>query len=359
MPVLPIYVISLSRDYESRYVPLQKKLEGLEHCPSVHPRIHRVDAVYGRDLPPSIRRDYCQNPWHRFFITPSMLGCAASHLRAWRMIVDQDESPWVLVLEDDVVFDPDMLIRLHRDVLSEDTQKSDIIMVGSLDPTMHRMVNQNSHSIIPYYMTLPTTSDNTTTTDTHFFYTTSSYVISRRGAQRLLACLAGHLSYHVDLMIHGVCYRGLCRSRTLLEPIVWTRLDTPSHNDTGFPWLSTQVLCRVASPGVLNILNQPLLQLGTPRLTISVNVLLFFLVILSLIPRRFLIVAALWFIAEMVLTRRYAWPTLGIVMCMSIRRYPWMRRWWLILWLIIAVYTVCHLHYIVLGVFLPSVDDSL
>jgi len=356
MPVLPIYVISLSRDYDARYVPLQKKLEGLEPCPSMTPRIHRIDAVHGRTLHPSIIRDYCGSAWNRFFMTPSMLGCAASHLKAWRMIADQDESPWVLVLEDDVVFEPDMLVRLHRDVLSEDTHTSDIIMVGSLDATMHKMVNQNSHSIIPYYMTLPTTSDTTThrtTTDTHFFYTTSSYVISRRGAQRLVASLTGRLSYHVDLMIHGVCYRGLCRSTTLIDPIVWTRLDTPSHNDTGFPWITTQLLCRVASPGVLNILNQPLLQLGTPQLTISVNVLLLFFLILALIPRRFLIVVVLWFIIEMILTRRYGWPTVGIFMCASISRYPWMRRWWLILWSIVALYTVYHLHYIVLGMFLP------
>lgn len=358
MPVLPIYIISLSRDHQSRYVPLLRRLQDLERSPSVHPLIHRVDAVHGRYLPPSIRQHYCPNPWHRFFLTPTMLGCAASHLKAWRMIVDQGDAEWVLVLEDDVEFESDMLVRLNRDVLADDTHESDIIMVGSVDPTMHRMVNQNSHSIIPYYMTLPTVSDktHTTTTDTHFFYTTSSYMISRRGAKRLLACLTGRISYHVDLMIHGVCYRGLCTSRTLIDPIVWTRLDTPSHNDTGFPWLSTQVLCRVASPAVLNILNQPLLQLGAPELSVSINVLLFFLTIVGLIPRKALIVVAVWLIAEMVLTRRYAWPTVGIVMCMSMLRYPRMRRWWLILWLTVAIFTLYHFHYIVLGVFLPSVN---
>lgn len=351
--LLPIYIISLSQDYESRFLPLERSISSLQHCPSLTPRIHRVDAVHGRRVPPDLRRQLCTSPIHRFLMTPTMLGCAASHLGAWRMIADQEDAEWVLMLEDDVVCAPDMLHRLHTDILAADPRPADIVIVGSMDDSTHRIINQNLWSVIPYYLTLPTIrTDCPAMTDARFFFTTSSYMISRIGASKLLACLDGRIGCHIDLLIHGACYRGLCNAAILTEPVASTRSDLPSHNNAGFPWLLTWLLARIASPALVNILNQPVLQLGVPALTVSVSVLLFFGIIICLVPRRVMSIVVLWSIAEMILTRTHAWPTVAIVLASSIWRFPFVRRWWLVLWLLIMVSALIHLHCTLMGIFL-------
>src|SRR5690349_6059563 len=88
-----VYLINLDKD-EARYknvIPQLKKL-GLP--------ITRVPGVHGRDLTSNERASLTTSLCNAF-CTPSMIGCAASHLKAWKLFLQSDQAA-VLICEDDI-----------------------------------------------------------------------------------------------------------------------------------------------------------------------------------------------------------------------------------------------------------------
>ncbi|NBO39804.1 hypothetical protein EBU99_14660, partial [bacterium] len=154
--VLPVYVISLAQDYETRFVQLQKKLhEAARECSSLTVDMKRIEAVNGRLLTAQQKAGYCDDAFFRWFITSGMLGCAASHYETWKVHArdTREDVDWALVLEDDVVFPPHLFEQLNQHIL--DTKRAvcddryDIILVGSAGADTHRHVNRGEASWLP------------------------------------------------------------------------------------------------------------------------------------------------------------------------------------------------------------------
>src|SRR5688572_3727506 len=66
-----------------------------------------VQGINGKELQPeeiSLYADREELAKHPFWLTPGAIGAALSHMKVYRMIVDEGDE-WNLVLEDDVILD--------------------------------------------------------------------------------------------------------------------------------------------------------------------------------------------------------------------------------------------------------------
>ena len=98
----PIYLINLDRD-QARLRQVTQQLQ------TARLPFTRLPAVDGRQLPPSaVQRLYDVSTNARCYhsdLSPGELGCYASHLSAWRQLLESGED-MALVLEDDVEVSP-------------------------------------------------------------------------------------------------------------------------------------------------------------------------------------------------------------------------------------------------------------
>lgn len=94
--MIPTYVIAFSDD-DGRRKTQKTSLNAIGLDPIF------VDAVRGRDIPPSEKQQFL-NPSRQWRVKHPMkdnaLGCALSHYKAWEMI-QQSSTPYGLILEDD------------------------------------------------------------------------------------------------------------------------------------------------------------------------------------------------------------------------------------------------------------------
>ena len=102
MNVLYVYIISLKQDVEKRKV-ISSTLEdfGLE--------FRFIDAIHGKeisnDVLNSARSNSRGNILRRGFLpTPNEIGCTLSHLKAYKVILDNNLG-WACILEDDAILD--------------------------------------------------------------------------------------------------------------------------------------------------------------------------------------------------------------------------------------------------------------
>ena len=97
---LEVVVINLDKDYD-RYVKLEESLNSYGWSS------RRFSGVYGKD----VRNEYDEwiVPWVKPFIPKGVLGCALSHKIAMKEFLDRGENDYMLLLEDDVVMDPNVV----------------------------------------------------------------------------------------------------------------------------------------------------------------------------------------------------------------------------------------------------------
>jgi len=161
-------LINLARD-QDRLQAMAAQLDALQ-LPWV-----RVDAVYGRDLsPPQLAALYDAEANRRNYHQPLVageIGCYASHLAVWQRLLDEGR-PMALVLEDDVQLSPALLPVLEA--------------LRRLPPRWD-MVKLIGRAREPVLQQWPLTADAQLIRHRRVPSLTGAYVLSARGAQRLLS----------------------------------------------------------------------------------------------------------------------------------------------------------------------------
>lgn len=181
------YVISL--DTPSGRTRLDRMRRHLKDIGSPHLRMIVQPGVYGKELN-QIQIQAMTTKVCGAICTPSAIGCAASHAAVWRRVIESGR-PYAVVLEDDTVLVPDIQDHLHRlvRIMPRDT---DIVLLGCyLCGSSPTPVPAHRQSVVKSYQ----------------FSGTHAYLVTRRGAQRLLEH-AYPVAFHIDMVIGHLSRQG-------------------------------------------------------------------------------------------------------------------------------------------------------
>lgn len=184
-----VQVINLDKD--------QIKMERMHDMLSeLGMQYERVPAVHGSSLTMKQRRELTSNV-DVYLLPPSVIGCFASHRRAWQRVVDEG---WegCMILEDDARFEPDFL-RLFRERWQQVPVDFDFVTLGNLanthaSPRWYEML----HTATSHALARREVSDNVYVPS--LIMGTHAYVVSQMGARKLLSLLP-RADGHVDLRI--------------------------------------------------------------------------------------------------------------------------------------------------------------
>lgn len=183
------YVINLDRSVDRmRRMDAQLRRHGVEY--------QRWPAVDGSKLTHAELREHA-TPFCRTFCTASTVGCALSHIRLWRHILDSGHG-MALVLEDDARLVPDFNKGLGR-ALADVPDDFDVLLLGCF-----LMCDKDRNYPLGHQLTrmvFKKGRDDRRTWGSVFvpelFGGTHAYVVSRKGCEKLLR-LIPKASYHID-----------------------------------------------------------------------------------------------------------------------------------------------------------------
>jgi glycosyl transferase family 25 len=168
-------------------------------------------------LTPAIARLFAPND---FFWKKAVLGCAMSHLSLWMQLA-QEKSVCenYLILEDDVKFQKDWL-EVWSKAAKDIPEDYDVLYLGGVLPPNRQMfksllepVNESWSRIAPnqiFNQSQPTR---------YFHFCNYAYVLSRKGAQKILEGIQQHSGYHTSAD-HMICNRVEDMKHYVLNPQV-------------------------------------------------------------------------------------------------------------------------------------------
>jgi len=182
------YIINLDRR--------EDRMERLFNTtPELRDRATRFSAIEGKklELTPTLARLF--KP-HDFMWKKAIMGCALSHLSLWwRLVNEHQDINTFLILEDDVKLKPEWEGRWKaaEPHLPEDW---DIIYLGGILPPNRAAFEQSKERVNDHFSRV---AENRifgqNPPNRYFHWCAYAYVLSRRGAQKVLEVMAGHDGY--------------------------------------------------------------------------------------------------------------------------------------------------------------------
>ena len=179
-----------------------------------------IEGVYGNKLSFEEKIIETGNQFTATTIPDSVLGCALAHIKTWKTFLSTNE-PYCVIFEDDAVFEPDF--RTKFDICFKHTPSDyDIFYIGCLHNK--NLFNKN----INQYIKIP-----------DCFLGTHSYVLSRKGAIKLLKLLDKGIYTHIDAMIYNLFLNNELIVYSNIERLVYqTSTDNPKtsfNTSNNFP----------------------------------------------------------------------------------------------------------------------------
>lgn len=203
------------------------------------------NGINGKTVNLNTIKQHFDNIW--FNVGPvGALGCALSHLNVWKTFVKTKEQ-FCLILEDDVIFEKDFSKEKIKQVLLDTPKDFDILYLGCF----------NSPTFV-YAMTLLLMNKKTNTCksklvkNTDVALATHAYIISRKGAKKLIKLLDHNINNHIDFCIQRLNKNNLIKSYTLKNKIIHQ-----TSTDGGYTPLRQQENEKVGVlPRSSNVINQ-------------------------------------------------------------------------------------------------------
>lgn len=206
------YVINLDRRKDR-----MDKL--FENSPSLDGRVQRVSAIEGRDLvlTPQLARLF--KP-HDFLWKKAIMGCALSHLGLWWQLANEkQEINNYLILEDDVKLQPQWEER-WKEAAAHAPDDYDVIYLGGILPPNRAAFEQMKEPANQYFARV---ADNSVfgqnPPNRYFHWCAYAYVLSRRGAEKILQLLQAHDGYWTSAD-HMICNHVEHMKLYFLNPLV-------------------------------------------------------------------------------------------------------------------------------------------
>ena len=199
-----IFVINMARDAD-RWTAMRAHLVddlGLSETTD----FERFEAVDGKKFSEEVTAA-C-----RAFCTPTMRGCALSHMRLWKLGIERDLDA-MLVLEDDARLAPNWREALDRAIAAVGNDNAwDLIQLGTIAPRWNDEHPPGPGVVRP-----------------KIFAGAHAYAISRRG-MRHYVCAIRRAAFHVDIHMGATSRRGAV---FLVDPPVATQANM-GENSTQF-----------------------------------------------------------------------------------------------------------------------------
>ena len=172
---------------------MHAQLEGLK-MPYV-----RFPAVDGRSLPRETIAALA-SPLCQLTCTPSMIGCALSHMSLWQ-VIQQQKHKLTLILEDDAQLVPDFVPRLKQ-ALRDVPRDFDVLVLGCFFLCNKGHAYEWPHSLLRLGMK---TRQDTRTWGSVFvpeaFRGTHCYIVSLQGAHKLAQHIP-RVKFHIDVQMN-------------------------------------------------------------------------------------------------------------------------------------------------------------
>jgi len=226
-------------------ISLNKPSVLLNHLNDIGLKPILFNGINGKTVNLNTIKQHFNNIW--FNVGPvGALGCALSHLNVWKTFV-KTKNPHCLILEDDVIFEKDFSKETIKQILLDTPKDFDILYLGCF----------NSPTFI-YAMTLLLMNKNINNTcksklvkKTDVALATHAYIISRKGAKKLIKLLDHNINNHIDFCIQRLNKNNLIKSYTLKNKIIHQ-----TSTDAGFRARTTSSTNNQALPRSSNVINQ-------------------------------------------------------------------------------------------------------
>lgn len=177
-----IYVINLDRSHE--------RLNNIKKLFDQHNlKFTRFSAVDGKKLTESETNEITNVLCRHLLCTKSIIGCARSHFLLWKKLVDDPNNNSYVILEDDATFDENFSQIIKK--LENIDLDYDIV---SLHCKFSSFACHPTH-VVGYV------DDQYMIGTPMFPISTTAYVISKKGAEKLLKLFNEQIVYHIDFQI--------------------------------------------------------------------------------------------------------------------------------------------------------------
>ena len=182
---------------EAFVINLDRRADRMERlCPDLKARSERWSAVDGRKLTmtPAIKRLFAPND---FFWKKAVTGCALSHLGLWWKLANENPSiENYLIMEDDVKFQPGWE-NVWKNAVDDIPEDYDIIYLGGVLPPNRQAFEKETKERIndSFCRIKENTSWGQKAPTRYFHFCAYAYILSRVGAQKVMALLQQHDGY--------------------------------------------------------------------------------------------------------------------------------------------------------------------
>jgi GR25 family glycosyltransferase involved in LPS biosynthesis len=229
-----VYVINLEKDVK-RWLEMKKTLidVGINDY-------NRIEGVYGKELSELDLKKNTTESCNKY-CTKSMIGCAMSHLKTWETVLKNNDKT-ALILEDDVMLPNDFKYKINK-YMKQVPDNYDIVYVGCLGCEYKKRsktittfllgfngLQEREHSIISENVYIP-----------NFPLALHCYIISYKGAKKLINIVKNKINGHVDLQLN---LKGLELNVYAINPqLAYQKVSTNnSNNTTSYPILINKVI---------------------------------------------------------------------------------------------------------------------
>lgn len=129
----------------------------------------------------------------------SAIGCALSHLNTWKNFLENTTDQYAIIFEDDIILVDDFINKLDI-VMSHVPKDFDVLYIGCFGCDQK---NQNEINIFNFLCSLIGMTSQYKKINEHISvpsaaFATHSYILSRKGAQKLIEYLDGNIHNHID-----------------------------------------------------------------------------------------------------------------------------------------------------------------
>jgi GR25 family glycosyltransferase involved in LPS biosynthesis len=231
----------MDNSYSAYVISLEQPTTLLNSIKDMGIKPNLVEGVNGKTLDDeTIKKNTTY--FGRYFATKSTIGIAMAHIKGWKTFLKSGEK-YGLIFEDDVVFEDNFKERLDN-ILNNTPKDVDILYLGCIG--CNNSINIPSIILANIgVLNIDIYKNNDYVNKSLLSLGLHGYVLSRKGAKKLIQCIEGEIYTHIDFHIQTLSANKLINSYTLNDLIVYqTSTDeTQSSNVTNtHPLLLNNIL---------------------------------------------------------------------------------------------------------------------
>jgi GR25 family glycosyltransferase involved in LPS biosynthesis len=235
----------MDNSYSAYVISLEQPTTLLNSINDIGIKANLVEGVNGKTLDnETIKKNTTY--FGRYFATKSTIGIAMAHIKAWKTFLKSGEK-YGLIFEDDAVFEDNFKERL--DIILNNTPKDvDILYLGCIgcnNPINISSIILANTGVLNLNIYKNNDTNNEYVNKSLLSLGLHGYVLSRKGAKKLIQYIEGEIYTHIDFHIQTLSANKLINSYTLNDLIVYqTSTDeTQSSNVTNtHPLLLNNIL---------------------------------------------------------------------------------------------------------------------